>query len=166
MHHEHLKAKGRGSFLPEPASSRLKQRIQGCCPPQRRVRGTCAPKPRLDPDRPPQGRLVIMASSTSCHGHLSQHKISLGPCTREKERIQSAHPCPQGCCHREAPSSTERQRANLLHNATGARLHSAHAETTLKGSRLVGPRGAMTRFTTWTPAVADMLAWKTFPSTG
>lgn len=63
--------------------------------------------------------------------------------------------------HREtegkAPSQCQRSKAK--HCPT------AHGETTLEGSRLVESCGAMTRFTTWTPAIADMLAWKTFPST-
>lgn len=44
---------------------------------------------------------------------LSQHKVSLGPCTREKEKIKSAHPCPQGCCHGEAPRGS-----TILHQET------------------------------------------------
>lgn len=62
-------------------------------------------KPRLDLRHPPHRRCVIMATSTIHHGHMSQHKVPLGPCTREKEN-QNSLSVPPGLLPRTARGCT------------------------------------------------------------
>lgn len=77
-------AKGRDSFLPAPASSPLKAEDSGLL------------LSTEEEEALPHRSHVIVATSTIHHRNLSQHKVSLGPCTREEEKIKTAHPCLQG----------------------------------------------------------------------
>lgn len=161
-------AKVRGSFLPAPASSRLKKNEDSGLLPsaEKDERNMCSEAPPR-PQPPSPGKACDHGSQHQSSRTLVTTQGFPGPLhmgERENQNSPSMPTEPRGSTipHREtevkAPLQCQRSKAKHCPTARG--------ETTLEGSRLVGSCGAMTRFTTWTPAVADMLAWKTFPSTG